>query len=159
LGNFISLPILFIAAVLQATFVPQVRLLGGGPDLVFLIILSWSINARLEQSIVWTFVGGIMIDLLSAAPTGASVLGMLLVIFAISGIGQQVYNIGILLLVGAVVIGTIIKQAVLFFILTLAGFEIDWMVAAAYIVAPTIVYNLALIWPIYWFMRRIQRRV
>ena len=100
-----------------------------------------------------------MIDLLSAAPTGASVLGMLLVIFGISGIGQQVYNIGILLLAGSVVFGTIIKQIVLFFILTLAGFEIDWLVAATYIIAPTIIYNLALIWPIYWFIRRIQRRI
>ena len=159
MGNFISFPILFIAAVLQATFVPQIRLLGGGPDFVFLIILSWSINSRLEESIVWAFVGGIMIDLLSAAPTGASVLGTLLIIFAISGIGQQVYSIGLVLLAGSVVFGTVIKYLALFLVLSLAGYHIDWLVASVYIIAPTILYNVILIWPIYWFMRRVQRRV
>ncbi|HRF94610.1 MAG TPA: rod shape-determining protein MreD, partial [Aggregatilineales bacterium] len=65
MGNFLSFPILIVAAILQATFMPQIRLLGGSPDLVFLVVLAWSINAELDSSVLWAFVGGISLDLLS----------------------------------------------------------------------------------------------
>lgn len=158
MGNFLAIPILLVAVILQATVVPQIRLLGGGPDLVFLTILAWSINARLEESVVWTFTGGILQDLLSAAPTGTSVFGMLIVVFGVSGIGSQVYRIGFLLLAGSVFVGTLIKQMSAYFVLTLAGFSIDWLVTLGYVLVPTLIYNLVLIWPVYWVLRGIQRR-
>lgn len=158
MGNFLAIPILLIAVILQATVVPQVRLLGGGPDLIFLATLAWSINARLEEGVVWSFIGGIFQDLLSAAPTGTSVFGMLIVVFGVSGIGSQVYRIGFLLLGGSVLVGTIVKQLSMYFVLTLAGFSIDWLVTLGYVLLPTLIYNLALIWPVYWILRGIQRR-
>jgi rod shape-determining protein MreD len=138
---------------------PQIRLLGGMPDLVFLIVLSWSINTRLEDGVIWSFVGGILYDLLSGAPTGTAALGMLFVVFGISGIGQQVYSIGFLLLAGAVIVGTIFKQLILYFVLTLSGFEVEWLVMIGYVLVPTLIYNIALIAPVYWFIRGIQKRV
>ena len=159
MGNFLSIPILAIAASLQASFVPQIRLLGGGPDLVFLLVLAWAINSRLEDGVVWAFVGGIMLDLLSFNPTGTSVLGMLLVVFAISGLGQRVYRIGFFLLVGLVLIGTVLQQLLVMFVLALSGYPVDWPVGLTYVIAPTIFYNLILIWPVYWFVRRLWRRL
>lgn len=159
MGRFLAFPILMIAAALQASFVPQVRLLGGGPDLVFLLVLAWSINRDLTENVLWAFVGGICQDLLSAAPTGTSVLGMLIIVFGISGLGSQVYRIGPIILIGVVLVGTVIQQVVMMIVLWLAGFSINWLVDLAFIVAPTILYNLLLILPIYWFVRRIQRRL
>lgn len=159
MGNFLSLPVLMIAAALQASFVPQIRLLGGGPELVFLLVLAWAINTDLEEGVVWAFVGGILQDLLSAAPTGTSTFSMLLVVFAISGLGQQVYRIGIFLLMGLVLFGTLLQQITTMLILAINGFPIDWVTNLAFVTAPTIIYNLVFIWPIYWFVRRIQRRL
>lgn len=159
MGNFISIPILAIAASLQASFVPQIRLLGGGPDLVFLLVLAWAINSRLEDGVIWAFVGGVMLDLLSYNPTGTSVLGMLLIVFAISGLGQHVYRIGFFLLVALVLLGTMLQQFLMMFILTMSGYPVDWAVGLSYVMAPTIFYNLVLIWPIYWFVRRLWRRL
>ena len=159
MGNFLSIPILAIAASLQASFVPQIRLLGGGPDLVFLLVLAWAINSKLASAVIWAFAGGIMLDLLSYNPTGTSVLGMLLLVFAISGLGQRVYRIGFFLLVGLVLIGTLLQQLLVMFVLTLSGFPVDWSVGLTYVMAPTIFYNLVLFWPIYWFIRRLWRRL
>lgn len=159
MGNTLSIPILLVAAIFQATFVPQIRLLGGGPDLVFLIVLSWSINTRLEDGLIWAFVGGALVDLLSAAPTGSSLLGLLFVIFLVAGLGQQVYRIGFLLLGGLAIIGTIFTQGSLLFAVALAGFRVEWNTAISYIILPTLIYNLILIWPIYWIVRRIQRAI
>ncbi len=159
MGRFLSVPILLIAAILQATFVPQIRLLNGGPDLVFLLVIAWSINAEVEESVLWAFVGGISVDLLSAAPTGTSTLGMLLVVFAISGIGRQVYRIGFILLIGVTLAGTLVQQLITMIILWFTGWSINWFADVALIVAPTMFYNLMLILPVYWFVRRVQRRV
>ena len=159
MGRFLSLPILMIAAALQASFVPQIRLLNGGPDLVFLLVLAWSINADLEESVIWAFAGGISLDLLSAEPVGTSVVGMLLIIFAISGIGRQVYRTGFVVLVGMVLVGTLLQQLIIMIILWLTGWHINWLQDLGTIVAPTIFYNLILILPVYLFVRRVQRGI
>jgi rod shape-determining protein MreD len=159
MGNFLSIPILAIAASLQASFVPQIRLLGGGPDLVFLLVLAWAINSRLQDGVFWAFTGGIMLDLLSYNPTGTSVLGMILVVFAISGLERQVYRLGFFLLVGLVLFGTMVQQLMVMFVLTLDGFPVNWSVGLTYVIAPTILYNMVLFWPIFWFVRRLWRRL
>jgi rod shape-determining protein MreD len=159
MGSFLSFPILIVAAVLQATFMPQIRLLGGSPDLVFLVVLAWSINAELDSSVLWAFVGGISLDLLSYAPLGTSTIGIVVMVFVISGIGQQVYRIGFVLLIGSVLIGSFFQQLSIMIILTFTGYSVDWGLSLGYVVAPTIFYNLVFILPIYWIIRRIQRRV
>lgn len=159
MGSYLSIPVLALLAVLQATVVPQIRILGGGPDLVFLCVLSWSVDAPLEESVIWAFVGGIAQDLLSAAPTGTSSIGMLLLIFAINEYNRQVYRIGFIGLVVIVLFGTLLQQIVIMVILAVNGFQIDWVSDFGYVVLPTMVYNLAFIWPIYWLIRRVQRRI
>jgi rod shape-determining protein MreD len=159
MGNFLSLPLLAVAAALQATLVPQIRLLGGGPDLVFLVVLAWAINADLQQAILWAFVGGICQDLLSAAPLGTSVLGLLVLIFGISGLGRQFTSIGFLLIIGAVLFGTLANHVVTLLALAVSGYAVDWALSLSYITAPTILYNLLVIWPVYGVIRLIQRRV
>jgi rod shape-determining protein MreD len=158
-GTFVSVPFLMIAAVLQATFVPQIRFGGGGPDLVFLMVLSWAINASLTESLVWAFVGGITQDLLSAAPLGTSAVGMVIIVFFISGLNQQVYRVGFMLLSAMVLLGTSFHQFVVIVILAVTGHNIVLPFDLSYVVAPTIVYNFILIWPVYFVMRRIQKRL
>jgi rod shape-determining protein MreD len=159
MGNYLSIIILAVAASLQSSFVPQIRILGGAPDLVFLIVLSWSVNASLSDGIVWAFVGGLMQNLLSAAPLGASSMSLILIVFAIDRIRGQVYRVGLPLLVLLVILGSLFHQLVLMLILSVVGFEIPFLDSLSYVVIPSIAYNLVLIWPVYWFVRRIQKRL
>lgn len=158
MGNYLSIPILTLAAVLQATFVPQIRLLGGGPDLVFLIVLAWSVNINLEGGVTWAFVGGILQDLFSVAPTGTSAVGLIIIVFAVNLIARQVQRVGILLLLGLALVGTLFQQITIILLLGLLGFNVDLIGDLSDVVLPTMLYNLLLILPIYWFIRRIQRR-
>jgi rod shape-determining protein MreD len=159
MGNYASIFILALAASLQSSFVPQIRILGGAPDLVFLVVLSWSVNAGLADGIVWAFVGGIMQNLLSAAPLGASSMSMILFVFAVDRIRGQVYRVGLPLLVLLVIFGSLFHQIVLMLILSLVGFDVPFLDSLSYVVVPSIAYNLVLIWPVYWFVRRIQKRL
>ena len=159
MGNYLSIVLLALAASLQCSVVPRIRLLGGEPDLVFLVILSWSIHARLEDGVLWAFVGGIMNNLLSAAPLGVSSMSMILLIFVVDAIRRQVYRVGLPLLVLIVIFGSLFHQLVVMLILSLLGFEIHFLDNLSYVVVPTIAYNLLVIWPVYWLVRRIQRRL
>ena len=158
MGSYLSVPLLILAAALQAGMVPQLRILGGAPDLVFLFVLAWSINARLEEGVTWALVGGILEDVLSITPVGTSSIGLILMVFLINQLSTQVYTVSFLLLAVFTVVGTLIQQTINYILLFLAGGTIDLLGDVSYIIIPTIVYNFIFIWPVYWFLRRIQRR-
>lgn len=158
MGNFLSLPVLALAAVLQASVVPHVRVFGGGPDLVFLIVLAWSVHAPLEQAVLWAFVGGILQDLLSVAPLGMSVVGLVLVVFMAHAVRRQVYSVNVPLLAGLLLAAAVVHQAALLALLVLTGLRLDIVRDLNYVVFPSLLYNLAAFWPVYWVVRRVQRR-
>ena len=168
MGSFLSLPIMMLAAALQVTVMPQISFLGGRPDLVLLIIISWSLNSTLEQAVLWAFMGGICKDLLSAAPLGTSVIGLILIVFAINIIRQQLFSVGIFTLIWVTLVGTVIEQVSIFIILLLSGFQPEFASQLGYgiivdqfrlFIVPTIVYNLIGIIPVYVIVRLIQRAV
>jgi rod shape-determining protein MreD len=158
MGHYLSIPILALAVVLQSTFVPQIRIFGGQPDLPFLLVLAWSVNSRLEESVTWAFVGGVLGDLLSAAPLGASTAGMLLVVFVIEWIQNQVFRIGLISLLALVALGTLVQKVLFVIIVGLSGFPVQPLELLTYVILPTVAYNLIFILPVYWFVRRVQRR-
>ncbi|MCA0453519.1 MAG: rod shape-determining protein MreD [Chloroflexi bacterium] len=166
MGSFLSLPILMLAAAIQVTVMPQISIFGGRPDIVLLIVSAWSLNTSLEQGVLWAFVGGICKDLLSAAPIGTSIVGMVLIIFAIHAIRQQLFSVGFFTLVWVSVLGTIIQQFTILIILLSTGFQPQYVDQLGYgvvldqirlFIVPSIVYNLIGIMPVYWFVRAIQR--
>jgi len=168
MGAFLSIPILALAAVLQVTVVPQFSILGGRPDLVFLLTITWALNSSLDEGVIWAFAGGILKDLLSAAPTGTSVVGLVILVFIITFIRQQIYRVNIISLVWITLLGSVLYQLTTLVILLLTGFQpaflnrlgIDPLASAlTYVILPTIVYNLALVFPIYRLVRWIQKRV
>jgi rod shape-determining protein MreD len=158
-GSTLSFPILALAAILQTTVVPHLmRVLNAEPDLIFLIVLSWAIHAPLEQALVWALVGGIMADLLSSAPTGASVIGLVLMVGVVSILRTQVYSVGIFMMIALAGVGTIVHRVIYLLITTLDGTRPPIVSLLLLIMLPTLVYNLLLLFPIYRLTRFIQKR-
>ncbi|MCB9453230.1 MAG: rod shape-determining protein MreD [Anaerolineaceae bacterium] len=158
MGGFLSLPVLLVVVVIQATLIPQIAILGGRPDLVFLMVVAWSVHAPLNEGVTWAFMGGVLLDLLSAAPTGTSIPGMVLVVFIVNALQNQLYNLNLLLFLGIVGIGTVLQEIIVIVILSLTGFTVLFVESLGYVVLPTAAYNLAFALPVYWVARRIQRR-
>jgi len=168
MGSFLSIPIMVLVAALQVTVMPQISFLGGRPDLVLLVVISWALNSTLEQAVLWAFVAGICKDLLSAAPMGTSIIGLILIVFAINTIRQQLFSVGLFTLIWVSLIGTILQESMIFLILLLSGFQPEFAGQLGYgvvidqfrlFILPTIVYNLIGIVPVYLLMRTIQRAV
>lgn len=169
MGGFLSIPVLLIAAVLQASLIPRLDLPGGGPNLTYVVVLAWSLNAPVGQAAVWAFLGGLFNDILSIIPLGTSSFGLVLLIYLISGLGTQVYRLGFLLLIFMSVFGTLVYELgriVLIDLYRFVGFipstaplQINWAADLTSTVFPTMVYNFALILPVYVLLRILQRRL
>jgi rod shape-determining protein MreD len=161
-SRYLSLPILFLAAVLQAGLVPQIRFGGAAPDLVLLCVVAWSINAELQEALVWAFVGGIMSDLLSVAPIGTSSLALCIVVFFISGVNRQTFGIGVFVLPISAAIGSVLSQAVFIAVMYLSGvvpgFRITLPDDILYVILPSMAYNFVVVVPVYFSLRWMQKR-
>jgi rod shape-determining protein MreD len=154
----LSLPILFLAATLNASLVPQIRFLGGGPDLVLLLVLSWSVQAELDEGITWAFVGGILQDLLSAAPTGLSTLGMLPMVFGMYFLRRQLYRVGFVWILVFAFAGTFVKEVILSIGMAFAGFSANVIDLFSYVILPSAIYNAVAVVVVYGVVRWIRAR-
>lgn len=169
MGGFLSVPVLLVAAVLQASLIPRLDLPGGGPNLTFVCVLAWALNVPVGQAALWAFLGGLFADILSTVPLGTSSLGLVLMISFMSGLGTQVYQLGLLLLIFMSVFGTLAYEflrVVLIDIYHLFGLipataplQISWGTDLTTTVFPTMVYNFVLILPVYLLLRIVQRRL
>lgn len=157
MGNWFGLPLLVLAAIIQVTFVPQIRLLGGEPNFVMLLVISYAVRARLEESVVWAFIGGLLLDLMTSLPTGASIVSLLLIVFLIDQIRSQLAGVGFLAIIGLVIAGTLTMQFVALALTILSGYNVRLFETLSYVVLPSIAYNLVLVWPVYFFVRRFCR--
>jgi rod shape-determining protein MreD len=162
-NRYLSIPVLVLAALLQATFVPQIRFGGAAPDLVYLAVLCWAIGAELSDGLWWAFIGGVLHDLLSAAPLGVSSVGLCLIVFGIGGLNRQMFGSGWLLLAVVVVFGSAVQQLSFMLLMFLVGGVPQFTIALPddllYVVLPSMAYNFLLVWPIYALLRPIQWRI
>jgi rod shape-determining protein MreD len=80
---YLSIPIMLVLAVIQATILPKFSILGFVPLLVLLVAVSWGLLHTLEEGVVWAFVGGFFIDLFSIGPLGVTSLASMAAVTAV----------------------------------------------------------------------------
>ena len=70
-----------IAALLEASLLPELPIAGTHADLVLTLAIVATMLLGPEDGLVWAFVGGLMLDMLTPArPIGATTLTLLLVV-------------------------------------------------------------------------------
>lgn len=158
-----------LAALAEVTVLPYLRVASVQTDLTLLLVGAWSLRRGVEEGAVWAFIGGLMLDLLSAGPFTAAMFGLLAVSLVLgidpsTGMGRRQSRAGgdspVMLILG-VGLATLVYHLVLLAALRLAGRPLDWIDAATRVIAPRIVFNLVLIFFVYralgWLDRRTRR--
>ena len=122
---YYGIPILLLAAVLQSSWVDGIRILGGRPDLVLLLVVTWSIIRGPDEGALWGFVGGIFCDLLSGSGLGMWTLSLT----AVGLLAGQpwVHSLGPTLIRLAMMsaLGTLFGHLVLMVTMTLFGYSLN----------------------------------
>jgi rod shape-determining protein MreD len=114
-----------------------------------------------DEALVWGFVGGLIVDLLSGGPLGANVLALVAVAFVAGqpvgqGIGSPVVRLVLLALPSAIVC-----HLILLAVLAYSGRAVDWGGALAQVAGPSALLNAVLApfveRPLGWLERRTRR--
>lgn len=164
MGYYVALILLPIFAVLENSLLIDLRALYaplyGQPSLVLVAVVAWSWHSDLSEAIFWAFIGGIALDILNPiVPMGISVIAPLVMIFAVKAIERLFYQASIFTLIAFIAVGTILHIIVIFVIFNLQGIVIPIGEYVRDYSAITVAFNMIGIMPMYWTLRRIQKRI
>ncbi len=159
---YFGIPILLVGAVLQSVWIEKMRFLGGRPDLVLLLVITWAIIRGLNEGTLWGFIGGLFCDLLSGGPFGLWTISLTLVTFVagqswIHGLGPTIMRLA---LVSG--LGTLLAHTVFLALMVLLGYPVAIGRAYATLIGPAALLNL-LLSPfsfrfLVWFHQRAPQR-
>lgn len=154
-NNYASVPVMALLLLLQASVLPHLPVLGLTPQLLLLVVISWTLLRGLETGFVWAFVAGMFLDLFAISPLGSTALTLMAVVLVVVGIQKALppNMFFVPVLTGAA--GTFVYLLLHLSLLRLLGFELPWTEAAA--LAPLIVLHGLLILPIFWIGYRLDR--
>lgn len=143
---------------MQDVTLSAVSVLGGRPDLVFLLVVGWAFLRGPAEGAVWAFVGGLLLDLLSGGPLGG--IALALVLAAVLAGQQWGRELGsrLLQLVLLVLGACFVYHLLLLLVLTWTGYPVGWKYGLSHVAAPSALLNAALspfvYRPLVWLDRR-----
>lgn len=159
MAYLIGLPLLVLAAVAQSAALAHLRWLNGGADLVLLLALSWTLAGDWRGGLVWAFVGGLCLDLLSGGPLGASTPGLVLMAYLASLTEGRFWRSHILLPLATILLGTVGFHLLQLLVLSVSGFRPDVSTALWRTVLPSALINAVLMLPLYRLLRGVHHAV
>ncbi len=141
---YFGIPILLIAAALQSVWLEAAHYAFGRPDLVMLLVMTWSVIRGTEEGTAWGFAGGLAMDTLSGGPFGLWTSTLTLVGFVTGQPWGHALGSTVLRLAIISVIGTLFGHSAFIALMLLLGYPIDLPSAYAQIVGPAILFNFLL---------------
>ncbi len=155
---WVATSILLGAALAQSSLLPAAGLVRGRPDLVLLCVVVWAVLRGAREALPWAFVGGLLLDLLSGGPFGASALALVLVAFCASAGEIGVFRNAYVLPLLATFWGSVLYGALLLFLLASFGRPVEWLPALRHVVVPGALLNTVCAPLVYALLSRVERR-
>lgn len=157
MARYGGIPVLLLAALLNATVLAELRLANGGPDLVFLLVIAWALLVDLPDALIWAVIGGTMQDLFSVAPLGTSAVGLVLTVFVADTLFGRVARRNVILPPLAAVGGTLLYHLSTLVILRLTGSSsLAFDRALIYVTLPALIAHALLILPVFRAVGQVQ---
>jgi rod shape-determining protein MreD len=156
----VGIPLFIVAALLQATILPHLRVFGGQPDLVVILVLAWATLDSDQEGMAWAFVGGFFLDLLSGVPLGVSSLALVPIAYFVGLAEAQLYRNNLLLLTGLALASTLAYHLGYVFLLRfLVDYPVAWPGAFWYVTLPSVALDTILIIPALRLLQRPYNRL
>jgi len=149
--------VLLPAAVLQVTLAPRLDLFGAFPNLVLLAVIGWTLARGAAAGIRWAIVGGLLLDLVAPGPLGVHALALVVAAY-LSGFLQRSFAPDRVLLPGAAgALATVAYNLVLLGLSVLAQHPVALLPVLQVWVAPSAIYDAALMPLAILLLRRLDR--
>lgn len=132
-----------VAAIVESTITPYLRVGDAQPHLVFVLAVVWTVAVGLDSGLVWAFVGGLALDTLEQRPLGTTAFALLIAVALTAAIARPLHRIRPVVAIIATALLSLLYSMtliVLFSVLRPAAPLADPL----RIVAPGILYDVAL---------------
>ena len=145
-------------ALVQDIVLTQLSVAGGRFNVVLLAVVAWGLLRGPAESMIWAFIGGLMLDLFSGGPLGGITLALLIVAFLASRQwGSELGSVHVqLILLGLIL--SFLYHILLLIILSWRGYPVNWAYSLPQVAAPSAALNAVLApfiyRPLAWLDRR-----
>jgi len=82
-----------VAAIVELTVTPYLRVGDAQPHLVFVLAVVWTVAVGVDSGLVWAFVGGLVLDTLAQRPLGTTAFALLVVVGTTAVLGRTLARI------------------------------------------------------------------
>lgn len=148
----LAIPILSFLVILQTAVASRISLLLGTVDLVLLVLVAWALQQRVDSAWQWALVGGFLAAIPTELSTGVVLISYLSVTGVALLIRRRVWQVPILSMLVATVIGTITIQLVAWVSLRISGVPLPILESVELVLLPCLLLNLLLSFPVFWLM-------
>jgi rod shape-determining protein MreD len=146
-----------LAALLQVSLLPALKIGGVYPNLVLMVIVAWALLRGARSAVIWALIAGLWLDLLSGRPFGGYTLGLVVAAY-LAGLGAQtVYRPTIFLALAMAAVATILQDGIQMLLLWLSGGTFSPPDALLRLVLPEVVYNSAVMLVVYPLLSWVNR--
>ena len=151
--------LLLPAAVLQVTLAPRLELFGAFPNFVLLAVAGWTLVRGAGPGIRWAIAGGLLLDLLAPGPLGVHALALAVATYGTGFLKRSFEPDPVLLPAASAALATVAYNLVLIAVSELLGNPVAFLPALQAWVAPSALYDAALLPPLLLWLRRLDRAV
>jgi rod shape-determining protein MreD len=131
----------FLAAVLAASVMPHVRVLGVAPDLVLIVAACWAMVRGQGEAMVVVPVAGLLRDLTTSDPVGTSVLALSPIVFLAVVRDLRPLESDFLPALAVVAAASLAYAITSMVVLAAVGDDIPWRTALLQVALPSMLVN------------------
>ncbi|HKJ38217.1 MAG TPA: hypothetical protein VJ972_05540 [Anaerolineales bacterium] len=151
--NFIAVPVIILAVVLQSSVVSGIKLLSGYADLPLIVVAAWALQARVDTSWHWAVATGALVGFVSGINWVIPVAGYVAVVALAKILQMRVWQAPLLAMFSIAFLGTLVLDSLMYAALRLSGISIPFQDAFGLQTLPRILLNLLFSIPVYAVIR------
>ncbi len=102
-----------VAALLELTLGPYLRVGDAHPHLVLLLGVIWTVASGVDAGLAWAFAGGIALDVLAPRPMGSSAFALLISLSGVALLARPLARVRVLLPIPLVALFSFVNSVLL----------------------------------------------
>jgi len=140
---------MIVLLIIQSVVVSRLPLLHGTADIILLVLVAWALQEKVKHTWIWAIVAGLLVSLVSAAPYFSPLIAYLLIVGIARFLQRHVWQMPILAMFVATIVGTLIQQSLYYVVLQIHGTPLPLNDSISLIILPSALLNLLLSLPFY----------
>lgn len=145
MNYYLLIPLLGVVALLQTTLIPALPVFNAVPSLVLVVVVGYTMEYGSQRGLIWAFIAGLWLDLLSGMPIGTSAIALLLVVFVIGSLSASLFRGHIAILALGGLLAGMLYGLITVGILALLGRQTQWPEVIVGVILPNAIYDAVLL--------------